>query len=79
MTLCTAESAVAARAGICSGDHVGPTSGLAPGYAQANLVVLPADNALDFVRFCVRNPKPCPLLEVDRHRVAAAQNPGARR
>ena len=46
------------------GDHVGPTSGLAPGFAQANLVVLPADDALDFLRFCVRNPKPCPLLEV---------------
>ena len=64
MTLRIAESAVAARERIRSGDHVGPTSGLAPGFAQANLVVLPADNALDFVRFCVRNPKPCPLLEV---------------
>ena len=64
MTLRTAESALAARARIRSGDHVGPTSGLAPGFAQANLVVLPAEDALDFVRFCVRNPKPCPLLEV---------------
>ena len=34
------------------------------GFAQANLVILPADDALDFMRFCVRNPKPCPLLEV---------------
>ena len=64
MTLRTVESALAARARIRSGDHVGPTSGLAPGFAQANLVVLPAEDALDFVRFCVRNPKPCPLLEV---------------
>ena len=64
MTLRTAESALAARARIRSGDHVGPTSGLAPGFAQANLVVLPAEDALDFVRFCLRNPKPCPLLEV---------------
>ena len=64
MTLRTAESALAPRARIRSGDHVGPTSGLAPGFAQANLVVLPAEDALDFVRFCVRNPKPCPLLEV---------------
>ena len=47
-----------------SAEHTGPTSGLAPGYAQANLVILPADDALDFARFCVRNPKPCPLLEV---------------
>jgi uncharacterized protein YcsI (UPF0317 family) len=64
MTLRIAESAIAAWACIRSGDHIGPTSGLAPGFAQANLVVLPADHALDFVRFCVRNPKPCPLLEV---------------
>jgi uncharacterized protein YcsI (UPF0317 family) len=64
MTLRTAESASAARARIRGGDHAGPTSGLAPGFAKANLVVLPADHALDFVRFCVRNPKPCPLLEV---------------
>jgi uncharacterized protein YcsI (UPF0317 family) len=53
-----------ARARIRSGEHTGPTSGLAPGFAQANLVVLPATDALDFLRFCVRNPKPCPLLEV---------------
>ena len=64
MALRTAEPAVAARARIRAGHCVGPTSGLAPGFAQANLVVLPADNALDFARFCVRNPKPCPLLEV---------------
>ena len=64
MALRTAETAVAARARIRAGEHTGPTSGLAPGFAQANLVILPADDALDFLRFCVRNPKPCPLLEV---------------
>jgi uncharacterized protein YcsI (UPF0317 family) len=64
MTLRTAESAATARTRIRSGEHAGPTSGLAPGFAQANLVILPAHFALDFVRFCVRNPKPCPLLEV---------------
>jgi uncharacterized protein YcsI (UPF0317 family) len=64
MALPVAETAVAARHRIRSGEHVGPTSGLAPGFAQANLVILPADQALDFARFCVRNPKPCPLLEV---------------
>lgn len=41
-----------------------PTAGLALGYAQANLVVLPAQYAFDFLLFCQRNPKPCPLLEV---------------
>lgn len=56
--------AAAARGGIRSGLHTGPTSGLAPGFAQANLVILPQDDALDFLRFCVRNPAPCPLLEV---------------
>jgi len=40
-----------------------PTCGLAPGYAQANLVVLPQALALDFFLFCQRNPKPCPVLE----------------
>ena len=64
MTLRAAETAAADRALIRAGEHTGPTSGLAPGFAQANLVILPADEALDFLRFCVRNPKPCPLLEV---------------
>ena len=42
----------------------GPTPGLALGYVQANLVVLPRDWAFDFLLFCQRNPKPCPLLDV---------------
>jgi uncharacterized protein YcsI (UPF0317 family) len=53
-----------ARALIRAGDHTGTTAGLAPGFAQANLVVVPAQLAFDFVVFCQRNPKPCPLLEV---------------
>lgn len=42
----------------------GPTCGLAPGYLQANVVILPEGLASDFRLFCQRNPKPCPLLEV---------------
>jgi uncharacterized protein YcsI (UPF0317 family) len=42
----------------------GQTSGLAPGFAQANLVMLPEELARDFLLFCQRNPKPCPLLGV---------------
>jgi uncharacterized protein YcsI (UPF0317 family) len=41
-----------------------PTAGLAMGYAQANLVILQGKYAFDFLLFCQRNPKPCPLLEV---------------
>ena len=41
-----------------------PTSGLAPGYVQGNLAILPRDYAEDFLRFCQANPKPCPLLGV---------------
>jgi uncharacterized protein YcsI (UPF0317 family) len=47
-----------------TGDFSGPTSGRALGFAQANLVVLPRSHAFDFLLFCQRNPKPCPLLEV---------------
>jgi uncharacterized protein YcsI (UPF0317 family) len=57
-----------ARLMIRRGDLTGPTSGLAPGYVQGNLAVLPAALAGDFMRFCHLNPKPCPLL--------AASGPG---
>ncbi|KAF2010640.1 DUF1445 domain-containing protein [Aaosphaeria arxii CBS 175.79] len=40
----------------------GPTSGLAAGYLQANLIVLPERFADDFRQLCARNPVPCPLL-----------------
>lgn len=46
------------------GRHAAHTAGSAPGCLQANLVILPRDAALDFMRFCQRNPKPCPLIGV---------------
>ncbi len=49
---------------IRKGEWDKPTAGLAMGYAQANLVILPQRYAFDFLLFCQRNPKPCPLLEV---------------
>ena len=52
------------RARFRRGDLVRPTAGLAPGFVQANLVVLPRALAFDFLVFTQRNPKPCPLLEV---------------
>lgn len=41
-----------------------PTSGLCPGFAQANLAVLPKKYAYDFLLYAQRNPKACPILEV---------------
>ena len=51
-----------ARLMIRRGEFAGPTSGLAPGYVQGNLCILPAALAGDFLRFCQLNPKACPLL-----------------
>ncbi|RCS56999.1 putative hydro-lyase [Parvibium lacunae] len=53
-----------ARQSIRQGHHRSATSNLAPGYVQANLAILPASLATDFLRFCQQNPKPCPLLAV---------------
>src|SRR5262252_2467279 len=47
-----------------SGAFGGPTAGLAPGYVQGNLAILPRDWADEFLRFCNANPKPCPVLAV---------------
>jgi uncharacterized protein YcsI (UPF0317 family) len=47
-----------------TGEWTGPTPGLAPGHVQANLVAVPRTLAFDFLLFCQRNPKPCPLLDV---------------
>src|SRR5918911_3914810 len=52
------------RALIRSGRYAGQTSGLAPGRVQANLAILPADWASEFLLFCQMNPKPCPVLAV---------------
>ena len=52
----------AERLRIRSGAFTGPTSGLAPGNVQANLVILPKALANDFLRFAQANPKPCPVL-----------------
>lgn len=59
----------ATRALIRAGQHRGNTSGLCPGFVQCNVVILPADWAAEFLRFCQLNPKPCPLI-------AMAASPG---
>lgn len=50
------------RARIRAGDITGSTAGLAPGFVQANLAILPGALAEDFAAYCERNPRPCPLL-----------------
>ena len=52
------------RALCRSGAFSGQTAGLADGYVQTNLMIVPAAYAFDFLLFCQRNPKPCPLVEV---------------
>lgn len=56
--------AVEIRRKIRSGTHRSGTAGIANGYLQANLVVLPLDHAREFARFCISNPKPCPVVGV---------------
>ena len=53
---------LAARLAIRTGSYRGATSGLAPGFVQGNLAILPQALAGDFLRFCQLNPKPCPLI-----------------
>jgi uncharacterized protein YcsI (UPF0317 family) len=56
------EVRLAARAGRLAG----LTTGCAPGYVQANLAVLPAAHAEDFVAFCRANSRACPVLAVSK-------------
>ncbi len=57
-------NAQAVRLACRRGEWTKPTAGLAMGYAQANLVILPRTEAEAFREFCRKNPKPCPVLEV---------------
>jgi uncharacterized protein YcsI (UPF0317 family) len=54
----------ALRERIRAGVFTGHTSGLARDQVQGNLVILPQALAGDFLRYCQKNPKPCPLLAV---------------
>ncbi|RUV52846.1 DUF1445 domain-containing protein [Mesorhizobium sp. M5C.F.Ca.IN.020.29.1.1] len=48
------------------GAYEGHTGGLARGKLQANVVIVPRSFASDFHQFCIRNPKSCPLVGVNR-------------
>ena len=62
--LSSIKKSVKTRDVIRSGAWTGHTSGLAEGHVQGNVVILPELLANDFLRYCQRNPKPCPLLAV---------------
>ncbi|HBN50128.1 MULTISPECIES: putative hydro-lyase [Thalassospira] len=55
-------SPLALRHAIRSGKHRGTTTGYASGYLQGNLAILPASYADEFLKFCAKNPKSCPLI-----------------
>lgn len=56
--------AAEARAAIRAGHYSAHTAGLGRGCLQANVAIMPECHALDFMRYCQRNPKPCPLTGV---------------
>jgi uncharacterized protein YcsI (UPF0317 family) len=58
------DTAAALRLACREGRFAAPTSGHAKGFQQGNVVILPRDLAADFLRFCVVNPKPAPILGV---------------
>lgn len=58
------EPAETVRRYIRSGGYASHTAGLGKDLLQANLAIMPEEFALDFMRFCQRNPKPCPLIGV---------------
>lgn len=72
-----AATSTQARAAIRSGAFTGHTSGLAVGHVQGNVVILPELLANDFLRYCQRNPKPCPLLAVSEPGQALLPSLGA--
>jgi uncharacterized protein YcsI (UPF0317 family) len=57
-------SARPVRLAARAGELTGPTTGLAPGSLQGNLVILPSECTADFLGFCHLNPRPCPLIGV---------------
>ena len=72
------ESPAALRQACRAGTFRGPTAGQLPGHIQANLMIVPSAQAYDFLLFCQRNPKPCPLIEVlDAGAVQPQCAPGA--
>ena len=49
---------------IAKGSITGTSRGLALGYLQCNLAMVPQSHAGDFLEYCKRNARACPVLEV---------------
>ena len=75
----TVLTAAELRRAIREGRHCGTTAGLAPGYVQTNVVILPAADAAEFAEFCRLNSQACPLVEqtAPGNAEPAASAPGA--
>ncbi len=52
------------RSMVRKGEWTASTQDVCAGYAQANLVIIPKDLAIEFLIFCHRNPRPFPLIDV---------------
>jgi len=52
------------RRAIRAGEITGTSRGLAPGFVQCNVAILPKVYAFDFLLYCQRNQRACPVLEV---------------
>jgi len=63
-TVTSREELVAFRKAVRNDEWTKPTAGVALGYLQTNLAIVPKESAYEFLLFCMRNPKPCPLVEV---------------
>lgn len=53
-----------ARLACREGRHTGTTRGVSMGYVQCNLVILREVYAYEFLLYCQRNQRACPVLEV---------------
>ena len=72
----TADRAAASRfwAESASGAFSAPTPGVCPGFVQTNMVCVQKEHAYDFLQFCLRNPQPCPVLDISEVGVPEAHH-----
>lgn len=72
----TTQNGIELRSLVRSGQFLGQTAGQAPDYLQGNVVILPKAYAPDFLRYCLNNPKPCPIIGLSKPGDPAVPNLG---